>query len=96
MNAIGYAAMHLSGVSGLKDREFQHGVRLSWGRRWNSITQWDTVSIWALETFGLPGDKYIVDINVNDMTWWFKQPQDQTMFVLRNGTAKCIQLNYSI
>ena len=78
----------------MKDREFQHGVRLSWGRRWNSITQWDDVSIWALELFGLPGDKYIVDINVNEMVWWFKNPADQILFVLRNGCARCIELNY--
>jgi len=93
-NVIGFVAMLLYGVNGLKDREFQHGAQIIWGRKHNTITQWDNVSIWALELFGLPGDKYIVDINVNEMIWWFKEPTDQILFVLRNGSAKCIELNY--
>ena len=93
-NVIGIAVTLLSEVSGLKDREFQHGAQIIWGRKHNTITQWDDVSIWALELFGLPGDKYIVDINVNEMVWWFRYPADQIMFVLRNGSAKCIELNY--
>ena len=93
---IGFAVTLLFGVSGLKDPEFQHGAQIIWGtlNPRHTITQWDNVSIWALELFGLPGDKYIVDINVNEMVWWFKDPADQTLFVLRNGSAKCIELNY--
>jgi hypothetical protein len=95
-NVIGFAVTLLFGVSGLKDPEFQHGAQIIWGtlNPRHTITQWDNVSIWALELFGLPGDKYIVDINVNEMVWWFKDPADQTLFVLRNGSAKCIELNY--
>jgi ABC-type sugar transport system permease subunit len=32
------------------------------------------------------------DININEMIWWFKDPRDQTLFTLRNGSAQCIRL----
>lgn len=50
------------------------------------------MATWGLETFGLPGNRYITEINVNEMTWWFREPEDRMLFVLRNGQARCIQL----
>jgi hypothetical protein len=76
----------------LQDPDYLHGARIQWGRPFSSEYQWDEVATWGLETFGLPGDRYITDVNVNDMTWWFRDPRDQTLFVLRNGQAKCIEL----
>jgi len=58
----------------------------------DTVSQWDDVCIWAIEMFGLPGERYITEINVNDMTWWFRDAQDRLVFVLRNGLARCIQL----
>ena len=58
----------------------------------DTISQWDDVCIWAIEIFGLPGERYVTEINVNDMTWWFRSEQDRLMFVLRNGLAQCTQL----
>jgi hypothetical protein len=55
-------------------------------------SQWDDVAMWGFETFGLPGERYITDINVNDMTWWFQSEHDRLVFVLRNGQARCTQL----
>jgi hypothetical protein len=55
-------------------------------------SQWDDVAMWGFETFGLPGECYVTDININDMTWWFRSEQDRLLFVLRNGLARCIQL----
>ena len=79
-------------MNGLQDRKFPHGAQIRWGRHFKAEDQWDEVATWGLETFGLPGDRYITDVNVNDMTWWFRDPRDQTLFVLRNGQARCIEL----
>ncbi len=76
----------------MQDPNYPHGAQIQWGRHFSAEYQWDEVATWGLETFGLPGDRYITDVNVNDMTWWFRDPRDQTLFVLRNGRAKCIEL----
>lgn len=76
----------------MTDTRFPYGARILWGRGHDTIQAWDQVSIWGLETFGLPGDRYITDLNILDMTWWFRTDQDRTLFVLRNGSAECVQL----
>lgn len=80
--------------NGLQDPDFPHGARIQWTRHFSNEDYWDDVAMWGIETFGLPGDRYVTDVNVNNMTWWFKNPRDQMLFVLRNGQATCIQLNY--
>ena len=80
------------------DPNFTHGAKIKWGhsantnRQWDEI-QWDEIATWGIETFGLPGDRYITDLNYNHMIWWFRDPRDQTLFVLRNGIAECIELS---
>ena len=92
-NEIGSNAIALSEWPGLQDPDFPHGAWLAWGRPYDTITKWDEVSIWGIETFGLPGNRYITDININEMVWWFRDPQDRLLFVLRNGQARCIELS---
>ena len=75
----------------MQDPNFPHGAQIAWGRSYDTITAWDEIATWGVEFFGLPGDRYVTDININDMTWWFRDPRDQTLFVLRNGLARCIQ-----
>ena len=82
----------LSGESGLQDPDFVYGAKIEWGRHTETIDQWDAIAIWGIEHFGLPGDRYVTDVNVNDMTWWFRSQQDRLVFVLRNGQSQCIQL----
>ena len=78
----------------MKDLDYPHGARIKWGRPIDTITQWDEVATWGIETFGLPGDRYITDIGTgnNEMIWWFRDPRDLTLFVLRNGFAECTKL----
>ena len=92
-NEIGSSATVSYELTGLQDREFPHGAQLAWGRAYDTITKWDEVSVWGIETFGLPGDRYITQININEMVWWFRDPQDRMLFVLRNGQARCIELS---
>lgn len=94
LSVTGKHVTHLFRGNGLKDIDYPHGVKITWGRPLDTVTQWDKVSIWGIETFGLPGDRYITDININEMIWWFKDPCDQTLFTLRNGSAQCIRLQY--
>lgn len=83
----------LLGVNGLIDPDFTHGAKIKWGINADTNRQWDEIATWGIETFGLPGDRYITDLNFNHMTWWFRDPRDQTLFVLRNGMAECIELS---
>ena len=78
----------------MQDPNFVHGARIKWGRPYDSITRWDEVATWGLETFGWPGDRYVTEVNINEMIWWFREPTDQTLFTLRNGTVECIKLPY--
>ena len=77
----------------MQDPKFPHGAQLHWGKPLKTIERWDEVATWGIEYFGLPGDRYITDMDIDQMTWWFKDPRDQTLFVLRNGFAKCIELS---
>ena len=55
----------------------------------HTITHWDDVCIYAIERFGLPGDKYITDISADSMTWLFKSEKDALMFKLRWSEVVC-------
>jgi hypothetical protein len=55
----------------------------------HTITHWDDVCIYAIEHFGLPGDKYITDISADSMTWLFKSQQDALLFKLRWSEVVC-------
>lgn len=92
LKETGRCATQLSRENGLQDPDFVYGARINWGYSMDTISQWDDVAMWGIEMFGLPGKQYITEINVNDMTWWFRDEQDRLVFVLRNGQAKCIQL----
>jgi hypothetical protein len=48
-----------------------------------SIPEWDTISIYTIEHFGLPGDRYVIDMSMDRMIWSFKDPRDALMFKLR-------------
>lgn len=72
----------------MTDIEFPNGAVV----QLTSDILWNDIATWGIETFGLPGDRYITDFDTDNMTWWFKDPRDQTLFVLRNGFAKCTKL----
>ena len=73
----------------MTEKGFDHHVRI-WGwqyvqNRELTIPEWDEISIYAIETFGLPGYRYITDISAERMKWSFKDPKDALMFKLRWG-----------
>ena len=69
----------------LTDPDFTHNVTVQWGRGPDTIEYWDELAIYAIEQFGLPGDRYITDISADAMTWSFKSSQDALIFRLRFG-----------
>lgn len=67
----------------MKSREYQHPVTIAWGRGSDTMDYWDNLSIYSIENFGLPGDRYVTDITADHMTWSFKSEQDALIFRLR-------------
>jgi len=76
-------ANDISRISTLKEAEFKYPVVIPWGPKTDTVTAWNLVCADAMEMFGLPGDRYITDANVNDMTWWFRNEQDALLMTLK-------------
>ena len=69
----------------LREPRFPYPVTIMWGPGAENETQWNDISIWCVETFGLPGDRYITDISTEHMTWFFRQDQDAVFMKLKYG-----------
>ena len=69
----------------MRDTEYTHPVTILWGPGAENETQWNDISIWCIETFGLPGDRYITDISTEFMTWFFRAEQDAVFMKLKYG-----------
>jgi len=52
-------------------------VRISW------TTSWNEASAWAIEQYGLPGDKYCCRMSQDHMDFIFEDEQDAIIFNLR-------------
>jgi hypothetical protein len=76
-------ANNTSRISTLKEEKFKYPVVISWGPKTDTVSAWNLVCADAMEMFGLPGDRYITDANVNDMTWWFRNEQDALLMTLK-------------
>jgi hypothetical protein len=44
---------------------------------------WNEICADAVELFGLPGDRYMTQPNINDMTWYFRSEADALLFKLK-------------
>jgi hypothetical protein len=58
-------------------------VRIPWSREFDNETKWNEVCAWAIEYFGLPGDRFQTHANVNYMDFSFKSNKDALMMALR-------------
>ena len=76
-------ATPISRITTLKDELFKHPVVLPWQQDLDTVTAWNEVCAQAMEIFGLPGNRYITEANVNDMTWYFKDPKDALIMTLK-------------
>jgi len=57
-------------------------VRIAWGRDFGNSERWNDVCAWAIEHFGLPGDKFQSHANVNYMDFVFKSNKDALLMAL--------------
>jgi hypothetical protein len=59
-----------------------HRVRIPW-KKGDTIFKWDEVCMWAIEEFGLPGDRYTTHPTEDHMDFVFQYSQDAIYFKLR-------------
>lgn len=76
-------------IDTLREDVFKYPVRIPWSRQADTITAWNEICADGIELFGLPGDRYITDANVNDMTWWFRNEQDALLMTLKFSEQLC-------
>jgi len=67
----------------LRDDDFKYPVVVPWSAQLDTVSAWNEICAKGMEMFGLPGDRYITDANVNDMTWWFRNEQDALLMTLK-------------
>ena len=58
-------------------------VRISWSRTYDNSKMWNEVCVWAIEMFGLPGDRFIATANVNYMDFVFTNKHDALIMGLK-------------
>lgn len=60
-------------------------IRIYWTKDYDNETMWNEVCAWAIEYFGLPGDRFETHANVNYMDFVFKNNKDALMMAIRWG-----------
>lgn len=57
-------------------------VCLSWELK-DNMENWNNACVWALEHFGLPGEKFQTELTADWMKFKFHDPYDATLMALR-------------
>jgi hypothetical protein len=58
-------------------------VRIDWIRKYDNNTMWNEVCAWAIERFGLPGDRFETHANVDYMEFIFKSNKDALLMAIQ-------------
>ena len=58
-------------------------VRISWSREFDNEQRWNDVCAWAVERFGLPGDRFQSHPNIDYMDFVFNSNKDALLMALR-------------
>jgi len=61
--------------------KYKYLVRIPW-KHGDTVSSWNEVCAWALETFGLPGDKFITHPTEEFMDFIFLEEKDAIYFSL--------------
>jgi hypothetical protein len=67
------------------NREYIHRVKISWTLGQDTEEWWNEVCAWAIEEFGLPGDKFVSNPQPHYMVFDFKDKEDAAIMALRWG-----------
>jgi len=78
-----------SGKTILRETKYCYPVVIPWSSQSDTVTAWNEVCAQGMEMFGLPGGRYITEANVNDMTWYFKDPKDALIMTLKFSEILC-------
>jgi hypothetical protein len=57
-------------------------VRIDWAREYDNKAIWNEVCAWAIEYFGLPGDRFAMIANVDYAEFVFKSNKDALLMAL--------------
>jgi len=57
-------------------------VRIPWVPRDDNETYWNEVCAWAIERFGLPGDRFLTHANIDYMDFVFTSNKDALVMAL--------------
>lgn len=60
-----------------------HTVELKWEKGKDSDYFWNEACAWAVENFGLPGEKYVTHPNKDYMLFLFKYEKDAILMTLK-------------
>lgn len=71
------------------DPEYCYPVIVPWNSQHDTVTAWNEICAQGMEMFGLPGNRYVTQANVNDMTWWFRSEQDALLMTLKFSEQLC-------
>ena len=59
-------------------------VRILWQEN-HDIPTWNQTCVWAIEQFGLPGDRYVTHATEDYMDFYFVDERDAILFQLARG-----------
>ena len=60
-------------------------IRIPWIVNGNTNTKWNETCAWAIEQFGLPGNRFTSHPTEDYMDFYFKDEKDAILFELRWG-----------
>lgn len=64
-----------------RDDNYKYTIRIPW-RINDNVDSWNQTCAWAVEQFGLPGDKFITHPTTDYMDFMFKHKEDALHFSL--------------
>lgn len=64
-----------------RDNNYQYTIRIPW-RVGDTEECWNETCAWAIEQFGLPGEKFITHPTIDYMDFAFKNKEDAIHFSL--------------
>ena len=65
----------------LQDINFPYKVDIPF-RKGDTISDWDIICADCIETYGLPGDKYVTSVTKDNMVFYFQEEKDALWFSL--------------
>ena len=67
----------------VEDKADWHMVQLQWEKGKDSEYFWNEACAWAIEQFGLPGEKYVTHPTRDYMDFLFKNKEDAILMTLK-------------